>query len=89
MDLFAIATVVVELLCVHPVLELTDGVMDNKARFDFAKTVAGHRALLVTSFRTACISFFRHVTVYPEVIDGQTNLELDPRISSCTVVLLS
>ena len=44
----------VELLCVHPVLELTDGVMDNKARFDYAEMFAGHRALLVTPFRTAC-----------------------------------
>ena len=34
-------------LCVHSDLELTDGVMDNKARFDTAGMDAGHRALLI------------------------------------------
>ena len=97
MDLSAIATVVVELLRVHPVLEHTDGVMDNKARCLTLRRWSGHRALLIHPFEPRarrihllCVCIFCFgITLYPKVIDGQTNLELDPRIRSCTVVLLS
>ena len=69
MDLFAIATAVVELLRVHPVLEHTDGVMDNKARCLTLRRWSGHRALLTHPFepraRTihllgVCIFLFRY-----------------------------
>ena len=65
--------------------------MDNKARFDFAgRFLYTHSNRVLAQFIysvSASLCFDR--TLYPEVFEGQTNLEPDPRIGSCSVVLLS